>query len=52
MSSLADDRDEDVDLQRKTEEEEIVAQVSYLISNMDLNQQTKLMSQIISGTSN
>ena len=35
--------DQEADLKRKTEEEEILAQVSYLISNMDLSQQSKLM---------
>ena len=37
------------DKSQKTEEEEIVAQVSSLISNMDLNQQSKLMSQLLHG---
>ena len=32
---------------QRHEEEEIVAQVSSLINNMDVNQQNKLMSQIM-----
>lgn len=34
----------EADLKRQSEDEEIVAQVSSLISNLDLNQQCKLMS--------